>query len=124
MKLAFAKHRVPELIRIIMMPGILVARGNWLMLQKISVPGSLPSNSVLGLIESRTNFANEIPTCIQSILPLLKKNPILKITTVLLFVYTTTQYYNFISLYTMLNAKCTLRTHLIICSRLVTEADI
>lgn len=28
MKLAFAKHNVPELIRIIMMPGILVATEN------------------------------------------------------------------------------------------------
>ena len=65
-KLALAKQSNPELMRTIKMPGVLMAMGYWLMSQKISVPGSLPNPSTLGLMEFSIIFANEIVTCMQS----------------------------------------------------------
>lgn len=67
MKLALAKQIEAALIRIIKIPEVLVAIGYWTTLQKISVPGSLPSTSVLGLMDSNISLANEIITCINNI---------------------------------------------------------
>ena len=46
-----------------MIAGVLMAIGYWLMSQKISVPGSLPSSSMPGRIDFSNIFANEIATC-------------------------------------------------------------
>lgn len=62
-KLALAKQREPELTRTTKIPEVLTAIGNWITLQKISVPGSLPRTSVLGWMELNINFAKEITTC-------------------------------------------------------------
>lgn len=64
-KLELAKQSNPELIRRIEMPGVLMAMGYWLMSQKWSVPGSLPSPPTLGLMEFSIILANEIVTCTQ-----------------------------------------------------------
>lgn len=62
-KLALAKHSNEELTRIIKISGVLMAIGYWMMSQKISVPGSLPSSSMPGLIDFSIIFASEIVTC-------------------------------------------------------------
>lgn len=62
-KLAFAKQRKPDLIRIISTGGVLMAIGYWSTSQKVSVPGSLPRISVPGRIETMMIFTNDIVTC-------------------------------------------------------------
>lgn len=62
-KLALAKQNVPVLIRVIRMPDNLLATGYCIMLQNRSVPGILPSTSVLGLMDVTITFPNDITTC-------------------------------------------------------------
>ena len=63
MEFAFAKQSDPELIRIISRPGTFVAIGYWMTLEKVLVPGTLPSTSVLGRIEPTITLTKEITTC-------------------------------------------------------------
>lgn len=66
MKLALAKQNVPELIRVIKMPGIVFATGYCKTLQNKSVPESLPSTSVLGFMELTIILPNDITTCMHA----------------------------------------------------------
>ena len=67
MKLALAKQNVAEVILVIKRPESLLAMGYCIMLQKMSVPGTLPNSSVLGLIDITITFPNDITTCIFNI---------------------------------------------------------
>lgn len=61
--MALAKQSKPESMRIIKMPGALAAMGYWLISQKVSVLGILPSTSTPGRIECSNIFAKEMATC-------------------------------------------------------------
>lgn len=63
MKLALMKQKKPESMRVISRPGILLATGYCLVLQKISVPCILPSFSTSGRIEFSIILAKDIITC-------------------------------------------------------------